>query len=168
MGFLTTTTSGDVIRDWVHLLFFATLIAALLTLVGILAYQLQQAGRLGWAEFFTAFFGTAIMLMERREHLFSPDFGVRHRVDCWNQSLPALSSYRLRLAKYRDRPGRLATWCRLLLAVGGPINAFSLPIGVLAMEIVSSVLVGLGLLWAGYVLSSDREAVVVAEGPAQL
>jgi hypothetical protein len=36
------------------------------------------------------------------------------------------------------------------------------------MEIVSSVLVDLGLLWAGYVLSSDREAVVVAEGPAQL
>jgi hypothetical protein len=53
VGFLTTTTSGDVIRDRVHLLFFATLIAALLTLIGILAYQLQQAGRLGWAEFFT-------------------------------------------------------------------------------------------------------------------
>jgi uncharacterized membrane protein YedE/YeeE len=76
VGFLTTTTSVD-IRDWVHLLFFATLIAALLTLVGILAYQLQQAGRLGWAGFFTAFVGTAVMLMERREHLFSPDFGVK-------------------------------------------------------------------------------------------
>jgi hypothetical protein len=63
---------------WVpmHLLFFAALIVTLLALVGIFAYQLQQAGRLGLTGFFTAFVGTAMMLMEGREHLFSPDFGV--------------------------------------------------------------------------------------------
>ena len=60
----------------VHLLFFAALIATLLALVGIFAYQLQQAGRLGLAGFCTAFVGTAMMLMEGREYLFSPDFGV--------------------------------------------------------------------------------------------
>jgi hypothetical protein len=59
----------------VHLVFFAGLVATLLALVGIMAYQRQQAGRLGLAGFFTAFVGTAMILMEGREHLFSPDFG---------------------------------------------------------------------------------------------
>ncbi len=60
----------------VHLLSFAALIATLLALVGILAYQLRQTGRLGLAGFLVAFVGTAMMLMDGREHLFSPDFGV--------------------------------------------------------------------------------------------
>ena len=62
--------------DPMHLLFFAGLIATLLALFGILVYQLQQAGGLGLVGFFTAFVGTAMMLLEGREHLFSPDFGV--------------------------------------------------------------------------------------------
>ena len=56
----------------------------------------------------------------------------------------------------------------VLLAIGGLIYAFSPPIGVLIVELVSSVLVGLGLLWVGYVLSLGREAVVLVDGPAQL
>src|SRR3712207_4278145 len=60
----------------VHLLYFAALTVVLLALVGILARQLQRAGRLGVTGFLVAFIGTAMMLLEGREHLFSPDFGV--------------------------------------------------------------------------------------------
>ena len=59
----------------VHLLAFATLIAVLLALVGIFVRQLPRSGRLGLAGFLAAFFGTSMMLMEGREHLFSHDFG---------------------------------------------------------------------------------------------
>src|SRR3990170_1263951 len=56
----------------VHLLYFAALTVILLALVGIFARQLQRAGRLGVAGFLTAFVGTAMVLLEGREHLFSP------------------------------------------------------------------------------------------------
>ncbi len=71
---------------WVpmHLLFFFALIATLLALVGIFAYQLRQAGRLDLAGFFAAFVGTAMMLMEGREHLFSPTSAWGRRVVCWS------------------------------------------------------------------------------------
>jgi hypothetical protein len=67
----------------VHLVYFATLMGILLVLVGIFASQLQPAGRLGVAGFLTAFVGTAMGLLEGREHLFSRDFGQgRHRWGC--------------------------------------------------------------------------------------
>ena len=149
---------------WVpmHLLFFAALIATLLTLVGILLYQLQQAGRLGLAGFFTAFVGTAMMLLEGREHLFSPDFGQgtpRGLLELIIASLVFSIGYIL-LGVAIVRAGVLPRGTGILLAVGGPIIAFSPPIGVLAVEIVGHALFGLGLLWVGYVLLSGREAVV--------
>lgn len=149
---------------WVpmHLLFFAALIATLLTLVGILLYQLQQAGRLGLAGFFTAFVGTAMMLLEGREHLFSPDFGQgtpRGLLELIIASLVFSIGYIL-LGVAIVRAGVLPRGTGILLAVGGPIVAFSPPIGVLAVEIVGHALFGLGLLWVGYVLLSGREAVV--------
>ena len=59
----------------VHLLYFAALTVVLLVLVGILARQIQRGGRLGVAGFLAAFVGTAMLLLEGREHLFSHDFG---------------------------------------------------------------------------------------------
>ena len=149
---------------WVpmHLLFFAALIATLLALVGILLYQLQQARRLGFVGFFTAFVGTAMMLLEGREHLFSPDFGVgtpRGLLELIIASLVFSIGYIL-LGVAIVRAGVLPRGAGILLAVGGPIVAFSPPIGVLAVEIVGHALFGLGLLWVGYVLSSGREAAV--------
>jgi hypothetical protein len=153
----------------VHLLFFAGLVATLLALIGIMAYQLQRAGRLGLVGFFTAFVGTAMMLMEGREHLFSPDFGVGTP-----RGLPELivasSIFGIGfvlLGIAIVRAGVLPGDADVLLAVGGPIYAFSPPIGVRTVEIVSSVLLGIGLVWVGYVLSSGREAVVVAEDSPQ-
>ncbi len=149
---------------WVpmHLLFFAALIATLLALVGILLYQLQQARRLGFVGFFTAFVGTAMMLLEGREHLFSPDFGVgtpRGLLELIIASLVFSIGYIL-LGVAIVRAGVLPRGAGILLAVGGPIVAFSPPIGVLAVEIVGHALFGLGLLRVGYVLSSGRGAAV--------
>ena len=149
---------------WVpmHLLFFTALIATLLALFGILIYQLQQAGRLGLVGFFTAFVGTAMMLLEGREHLFSPDFGVgtpRGLPELFVASLVFSIGYIL-LGSAIVRAGVLPRGAGILLAVGGPIVAFSPPIGVLAVEIVGHALFGLGLLWVGYVLSSGREVAM--------
>jgi hypothetical protein len=149
---------------WVpmHLLFFAALIATLLALFGILVYQLRQAGGLGLVGFFMAFVGTAMMLLEGREHLFSPDFGVgtpRGLLQLIIASLVFSVGYIL-LGVATARAGVLPRGAGILLAVGGPIVAFSPPIGVPAVEIVGHALFGGGLLWVGYVLSSGREAVV--------
>jgi len=145
-----------------HLLYFAALIATLLALFGILVYQLQQAGRLGLVGFFTAFVGTAMTLLEGREHLFSPDFGVgtpRGLLELIIASLVFSIGYIL-LGVAIAWAGVLPRGAGILLAVGGPIVAFSPPLGVLTVEIVGHALFGLGLLWVGYVLSSGREAVV--------
>jgi hypothetical protein len=149
---------------WVpmHLLFFAALIATLLSLVGILLYQLQQARRLGFVGFFAAFVGTAMMLLEGREHLFSPDFGVgtpRGLLELIIASLVFSIGYIL-LGVAIVRAGMLPRGAGILLAVGGPIVAFSPPIGVLAVEIVGHALFGLGLLRVGYVLPSGTGAAV--------
>ena len=152
----------------VHLLFFAGLVATLLALVGIMAYQLQRAGRLGVAGFFTAFVGTAMMLMEGREHLFSPDFGVgtpRGLLELIAASVVFSIGYVL-LGVAIARGGILPRGAGVLLAVGGPIYAFSPPIGIRIVDIVSSTLLGLGLLWAGYALSLGREAGTAVEGSA--
>ncbi len=156
---------------WVpmHLLFFAALIVTLLALVGIFAYQLQQAGRLGLAGFFTAFVGTAMMLMEGREHLFSPDFGVgtpRGLLELIVASFVFSIGYIL-LGIAITRGGVLPRGAGVLLAIGGPITAFSPPIGVWVVEMVGSALIGLGLLWVGYVLSLGKEAGVLAQASEQ-
>ncbi len=74
----------------VHLLYFAALTIILLVLVGIFARQLQQAGRLGVAGFLSAFAGTAMLLLERREHLFSPDFGAGTPLGLWELIVASL------------------------------------------------------------------------------
>src|SRR5918997_5766360 len=123
---------------WVpmHLLFFTALIATLLALFGILIYQLQQAGRLGFVGFFAAFVGTAMMLLEGREHLFSPDFGVgtpRGLLELIIASLVFSIGFIL-LGVAIVRGGVLPRGGGILLAVGGPIVAFSPPLGVLTVE----------------------------------
>lgn len=74
----------------VYLLHFATLMAILLVLVGIFARQLREAGRLGVAAFLTAFLGTAMALLEGREHLFSSDFGQGTPLGLWQLILTGL------------------------------------------------------------------------------
>src|SRR5918993_331979 len=111
----------------VHLLYFAALTVILLALVGIFARQLQRARRLGVAGFLTAFVGTAMVLLEGREHLFSPDFGVgtpRGLPELIVASLVFSIGYIL-LGSAIVRAGVLPRGVGILLAVGGPIVAFS-------------------------------------------
>jgi hypothetical protein len=143
----------------VHLLYFATLILTLLVLVGILARQLRQAGRLGLAGFLVAFFGTSMFLLEGREHLFSPDFGQGALHGLWELIAASLifSVGYVLLGAAIVRAGVLPRSAGVLLAVGGPIVAFSPPIGVQAVLVVGSAFFGVGLAWVGYALWSDTE-----------
>ena len=143
----------------VHLLYFAALMVVLLALVGIFARQLQRAGRLGLAGFLTAFVGTAMLLLEGREHLFSPDFGVgtpRGLPELFVASLVFSICYIL-LGSAIVRAGVLPRGAGILLAVGGPIVAFSPPIGVQGVLIVGHVLFGFGFVWLGYALWTGAE-----------
>lgn len=140
----------------VHLLYFATLMAIQLVLVGIFVRQLQPAGLPGVAGFLVAFVGTAMMLLEGREHLFSDDFGRGTPLGLWELILASLifSIGYILLGVVVARAGILPRGAGVLLAVGGPIVAFSPPIGILAVLIVGHTLFGVGLVWAGYALRS--------------
>lgn len=143
----------------VHLLYFAALILTLLVLVGILTRQLRQAGRLGLAGFLVAFFGTAMFLLEGREHLFSPAFGQGALHGLWELIAASLifSVGYVLLGAAIVRASVLPRGAGVLLGVGGPIVAFSPPIGVQAVLVVGSALFGVGLAWLGYALWSDTE-----------
>jgi hypothetical protein len=138
----------------VHLLYFAALAITLLVLVAIFVRQLQPAGRLGVAGFLVAFVGTAMMLLEGREHLFSPDFGVGTPLGLWQLILASLtfSIGFILLGSAITRAGVLPRGAGILLVVGGPIVAFSPPIGILPVLIVGHTLFGFGLAWSGYAL----------------
>src|SRR4028118_1874827 len=131
----------------VHRLYFATLIAVLLVLVGIFVRQLPRSGRLGLAGFLTAFVGTSMMLLEGREHLFSHDFGQGTPVGLWQLITTSLifsvGYVLLGVAIYRA--GVQPRGAGVLLAVGGPVVAFSPPIGILAVPVVGHTLFGAGL-----------------------
>ena len=141
----------------VHLLSFATLIVVLLVLIGVFVRQLPRTGRLGLAGFLAAFVGTSMMLMEGREHLFSHDFGQGTPVGLWQLIATSLvfSVGYILLGVAIYRAGVLPRGAGVLLAVGGPIVAFSPPIGILAVLVVGHTLFGAGLAWLGYALWSD-------------
>ena len=143
----------------VHLLYFATLMAIQLVLVGIFARQVRRTGMLGVAAFLTAFIGTAMMLLEGREHLFSSDFGQGTPVGLWQLIAASFvfSVGYILLGVSMVRAGVLPRGAGILLAVGGPIVAFSPPIGIQAVLIVGHALFGAGLAWSGYALFSGAK-----------
>ena len=143
----------------VHLLYFATLMAIQLVLVGIFARQVRRTEILGVAAFLTAFIGTAMMLLEGREHLFSHDFGQGTPAGLWQLIVASFvfSVGYILLGVTTVRAGVLPRGAGILLAVGGPIVAFSPPIGIQAVLIVGHALFGAGLAWSGYALWSGTE-----------
>ncbi len=147
---------------WVpaHLLYFAALIGILLALVGVFVRQLQPAGRLGVAAFLTAFIGTAMMLLEGREHLFSFEVGQVTPVGLWQLILASFvfSVGYVLVGVAMVRASVLPWGAGVLLAVGGPIVAFSPPIGIFTVLVVGHTLFGLGLVWAGHALWTERES----------
>ena len=145
----------------VHLLYFGTLMVVLLALIGIFARQLQPAGRLGVAGFLTAFLGTAMVLLEGREHLFSPDFGDEENLrGLWQLIVTSVvfSAGYIMLGVAIARVRVLPRVAGILLAVGGPLVAFSPPMPVYAVVIIASTLFGVGLAWVGYALWTEPDA----------
>ena len=143
----------------VHAGYFAALTVMLLALVGVFVRQFERAGRLGLAGFLGAFVGTAMFLLEGREHLFAPDFGqgtLRGLPELILASLVFSVGYIL-LGIAIARARVLPRGAGILLAVGGPIVAFSPPIGIQAVLIVAHTLFGAGLAWAGYALWTGDE-----------
>lgn len=123
-------------------------------LIGVFARQLPRSGPLGLAGFLTAFVGTSMMLLEGREHLFSHDFGQGTPARLWQlvaASFVFSAGYiMLGAAVFQARV--LPRAAGVLLAVGGPIVAFSPPIGIPAVLIVGHTLFGAGLVWLGHAL----------------
>ncbi|HEV2744374.1 MAG TPA: hypothetical protein VGV91_14560 [Rubrobacter sp.] len=146
---------------WVpaHMLYFVTLIAVLLVLVGAFARQLPQTGRLALTGFLTAFLGTSLMLMEGREHLFSHSAAGATPIGLWQLIATSLlfSVGYILFGVAVSRAGVLPRAAGVLLAVGGPIVAFAPPIGIEAVLIVGHTLFGAGLVWLGYGLWSGTE-----------
>jgi len=153
---------------WVpaHLLYFVSLVAVLLVLVGVFVRQLPRSGHLGLAGFLTAFVGTALMLMEGREHLFSPSVGGSTPAGLWQlvatSFLFSVGYVLLGVAVFRA--GVLPRAAGVLLAVGGPLVAFAPPIGIPAVLIVGHALFGAGLAWLGYALWAGAERAPTSRG----
>ncbi len=150
----------------VHLLYFATLVAILLVLVGVFVRQLPRSDRLGLASFLTAFVGTSMMLLEGREHLFSHDFGQGTPVGLW-QLIAASFVFSLGyvlLGVAIFRADILPRAAGVLLAVGGPLVAFAPPIGIPAVLIVGHTLFGAGLALSGYALWGGTERTPPSPG----
>ncbi len=145
----------------VHLLYFAALALIQLALVGIFARQIQHAGPPGVAGFLAAFMGTAMMLLEGREHLFSHGFGEGTPAGLWQLVATAFvfSIGYILVGITVARAGVLPRGAGILLAIGGPIVAFSPPIGIQAVLIVGHALFGLGLVWSGHALWMGDERV---------
>lgn len=143
----------------VHVAYFATLIAVMLVLVGVFARQFEEAGKLGVAGFLTAFVGTAMILMEGREHIFSSDFGAGTPLGLWELALASFvfSVGYVLLGISIFRAGVLPRGAGILLAVSGPVVAFSPPIGIAAALVVSHTVFGVGLAWVGYALWNDKQ-----------
>ena len=142
----------------VHLAYFAALAVILLALVGIFARQLGRAGWPGLVGFLAAFFGTAMMLLEGREHLFSHDFGQGTPAGLWELILASFvfSVGYVLLGVAVARAGMLPRGAGILLAVGGPLVAFAPPIGIQAVIVIGYTLFGVGLAWAGYALFNEK------------
>ena len=100
-----------------------------------------------------------MMLLEGPGHLVSPDFSVgtpRELLELIIASLVFSIGYTL-LGSAIVRAGVLPRGAGILLAVGGPIVAFSPPIGVQAVLVVGHVLFGCGLVWLGNALWTGAE-----------
>lgn len=150
----------------VHLLYFAALAIILLALTALLLGRMAEAGPLDLAGFFGAFLGTAMLLMEGREHLFSPSFGQGELPGLWELIAGALifSVGYILLGVAIMRAGELPRSAGLLLAIGGPIVAFSPPIGIVLVQIIGHALFGVGLARLGYARWSEGRAATT--GPA--
>ena len=150
----------------VHMLYFVSLVAVLLVLVGAFARQLPRSGRLGLVGFLTAFVGTALMLMEGREHLFSHSASGATPVGLWQLIATSFlfSVGYILFGVAVSRGGILPRAAGVLLAVGGPFVAFAPPIGIEAVLIVGHALFGAGLAWLGYALWTGAERAPTFRG----
>ncbi len=159
----STDAEGYASAAWVpvHLLAYLSMVLLMFGLVGLVARQLRAAGRLGVLGFCLAFVGTALVIMEAREHTFvMPLLALQaagERPDppgLWflvlSSALFGLGYVVLGVASARARV--IPPAAAVLFAVGAPILAFSPPIGIRAVELLAGASFGAGMLWLGYAL----------------
>jgi hypothetical protein len=109
------------------------------------------------AGFLTAYFGTAMMLLEGREHLFSHDFGDGTPAGLGQLMATAFVFSIDYVLLGVARAGVLPRGAGILLAIGAPLVAFSPPIGIQAVIIIGHTLFGVGLVWSGYALFTKKD-----------
>jgi hypothetical protein len=118
------------------------------------------------AGFLTAYFGTAMMLLEGREHLFSHDFGDGTPAGLGQLMATAFVFSIDYVLLGVARAGVLPRGAGILLAIGAPLVAFSPPIGIQAVIIIGHTLFGVGFAWSGYALFTARKNPPAEPHPA--
>jgi hypothetical protein len=165
-----TDAEGYRSAAWVpiHLMGYVGFLLTTFGLIGLLARQLEAAGRLGVAGFVLAFTGTGLVLMEGREHTFvlpvlaqqAPAGVPPEPAGLWFLILSAavFSVGYILLGIATVRAGVVPRGIGVLLALGAPIYAFSPPIDIQVVGVLGGVLFGAGMLWLGYALFAGRTA----------
>jgi hypothetical protein len=150
----------------VHISILAGTILMLFGLIGLYARQSEQVGALGLAGFILAFISTILIafvvifeafvvpaiaaspagqaLLDETGPLFGGPLGM---VFLLMGISSALGTILLGVATFRA--GALPRWVGLLLAIGGPLLAFSPPLSQ-PVGIAGALLVGASFVWAGY------------------
>jgi hypothetical protein len=143
----------------IHLPFYIGLLFTLLLLVGAFLRQYGPGGQTGIIGFLVAFAGTALMLLDGREHLFLLPLYQTHLPE-FAATPPGLAQlivtslifsvgyiiFGVSLIRARVLPRGAG----LLLALGAPLLAFAPPIGLQGVSLASGLLFGGGLAWLGF------------------
>jgi hypothetical protein len=151
----------------------------LLGLPGLYAAQSERAGRLGLVSFLMVFFGTLFFAVSNNYGFIAPVLAAQApaMLDAINAYPPVITLNGLLavgfflgfiffgIATLRARV--LPRQAGILMIIGSPLNMIGSALGLLVSEafwivaILGALVLGLGLAWAGYSLSSHNEKMVL-------
>jgi MFS family permease len=165
-----------VAAHWLSTFFFGFL---LLGLPGLYAAQSERAGRLGLVSFLMVFFGTLFFAVSNNYGFIAPVLAAQApaMLDAINVYPPVVALNGLLavgfflgfiffgIATLRARV--LPRQTGILMIIGSPLNMVGAVLGLLVSEalwtvaILGALVLGLGLVWAGYWLWSSKETSVL-------
>jgi hypothetical protein len=149
----------------------------LLGLPGLYVAQSERAGRLGLMSFLMVFFGTLFFAVSNNYGFIAPVLAAQApaMLDAINAYPPIIALNALLavgfflgfiffgIATLRARV--LPRQAGILMIIGSPLNVIGSALGLLVFEafwivaILGALVLGLGLVWAGYSLWSGKEAM---------